>query len=216
MPVPAQNCASYPFFAEWEELIVFEQDGIEVRGIATHGFREDRVRLISPFKVEGADYLIGFRPALVVLAAAMIARRRSLEERGLTVTDDCRRMCANLFRLHSTKLRLSQEIEQAKSAFLNVFQPEIDQLKGQFQAARRAYRALLRKTSVNEEQSEQPDLSEQLAKRFAQKNARISETAYLKLKLDVEHELAMIQKRMIQAGLVEPTTQPAPFKLELS
>lgn len=216
MTVPAQNCDSYPFFAEWEELIVFEQDGVEVRGIATHSFREDQVRLIAPFEVQGSEYLTGFRPPLVALAAAMIARRKALKDRGLTVTDDCKRMCGNLFRLHSTKLRISKEIEQAKSAFLAVFQPEIDQLKGQFHADRHGYRAFLRKTSVNEEQSEKPDLREQLAKRFAQKNARISEAAYVKLKLDVEHELAMIQKRMIQAALIEPTTQPAPLKLELS
>lgn len=211
-----QNCDEYPFFPPWSELIEFEIDGVTVRGAATHFFREDQVRLIAPFEVSGEEYLIGVRPPLVVLAASMIARRRSLEERGLTVTDDCRRMCANLFRLHSTKLRISKEIEQAKSAFLKVYQPEIDQLKGKFQAARHQYRSLLNKTSVNEEQRETPDLSEQLAKRFARKNAKISEAAYLKLKLDVEHELAMIQQRMIQAGLVEPMTQLTPFKLELS
>jgi len=214
MTVPAQNCVDYSFFAELEELLVWEQDGIEVRGIATHRFREDRVRLIAPFEVEGADYLIGFRPLLVALAASMIARRRSLEERGLTVTDECRRMCEDLFRLHSTRLEIAPQIDREHKAYLEVFQPELDALKAQGDAAKRAYKALLRKLSNKRKNNEKPSFEEISEQVFIRKFAQNLDNRYERFKSDVEHELWLLKKRLIRAALKEPLIELQPLQLK--
>ena len=208
------NCDEYPFFPPWSELIEFEIDEVTVRGGVTHRFREDTVRLIAPFEVSGEEYLIGFRPPLVVLAASMIARRRSLEERGLTVTDECRRMCEDLFRLHSTKLEIAPQIDREHKAYLEVFQPELDALKAQGDAAKRAYKALLRKLSNKRKNNEKPSFEEISEQVFIRKFAQNLDNRYERLKSDVEHELWLLKKRLIRAALKEPLIELQPLQLK--
>ena len=118
----------YANFPTWEEVLKFEVDGVQVKAIATHSWRENSVRIIEPFEVEGRDYLHNFCPPLIALGAAMTGRARALAARGLTVRDECIRMATYTYCEHSMYLRLKPEIDRNQEAFYSVFRDEIEGL----------------------------------------------------------------------------------------
>ena len=204
---------SYPFFKTWEESLEFQVDGISVQAVATHSFREDRVRIVEPFEVEGSVYLQGFRPPLIALQAAMMSRRRSLELRGMTVKDDCIRLATNLYRLHATYLRIKPEIDDAKEKFLLEFRDELSEFQRQHEEALVKFyseRAFLRKRlragiiQIFEYNQTFNSLRNALKR---------STEPYQTLESKVNFELERIERVLIHARLTTPTFEPAPIRL---
>ena len=120
------DVSSNPAFAAWEETITFFIDGVLVEAIASATARQIRVRLTKPFKVDGEDYRIGFSPVLICLNEAMMARRKSLVSLGLTELDDCQNMATEIYRLHKTRLLISEKIEKAENEYLKTRKNELD------------------------------------------------------------------------------------------
>ena len=118
----------YASFPTWEEVLEFEVDGVQVKAIATHSWRENSVRIIEPFEVEGRDYLHNFCPPLSALGAAMTGRAKSRAARGLTVRDDCIHMATYTYCEHSIYLRLKPEIDREQEAFYSVFRDDLEEL----------------------------------------------------------------------------------------
>ena len=115
-----------PAFSAWEETITFFIDGVLVEAIASATAREIRVRLTKPIEVDGEDYRIGFSPVLICLNEAMLARRKSLVSLGLTELDDCKRMATEIYRLHRTRLAISEKIEKAENEYPKTRKDELD------------------------------------------------------------------------------------------
>jgi len=203
----------YDNFPTWEETLEFEVDGVQVKAIATHKWREEIVRIVAPFKVEGDEYLQGFRPPLIALGAGMIARRKSLEARGLTVRDDCIRMATSTYRLHSTYLRIKPEIDHAQEEFLSVFRDELDELLTESTNAQermQAERIVLRQ-KLRDKQLEQKEYQAILTR--LQKEAEQCDSKHDSLQFDVDDELRKIKTSFIDRAQQDKMDEILPLRL---
>lgn len=203
----------YANFPTWEEPLQFEVDGVQVKAVATHKWREEFVRIVEPFSVEGYEYLQGFRPPLMALGIAMIRRRQALEAEGLTVRDDCIRMASNTYRLHSTYLRLKPEIDRAQEEFLSVFRDELDVLLNESTKAHErmsAGRIVLRQ-KLRGKQLEQKEYQVILTR--LQKDAEQCRSKHYSLQFDVDHELNKIKMSFIHRALDERIDERPPLRL---
>lgn len=115
-----------PAFPKWEEAIEFLVDGVLVEAVVTATSRQIRVRLTKPFEVDGEDYRIGFRPSLICLNEAMMARRKRLVSLGLTELDDCQNMATEIYLVHKTRLAMAEKIEKVKDEYLKTRKDELD------------------------------------------------------------------------------------------
>jgi hypothetical protein len=193
----------YPDFPTWEEILDFEVDGLRVEAIATHKWREDTVRIVKPFQVEGDDYGYSCRPPLMALGAAMIGRRNALAARGLTVRDDCIRMATGTFREHSTYLRLKPEIDREQKAFSSVFRNQLEGLFNDYVRSQehfRTERLELRRKLYNKEIEPKPY---QLALTRLQEETQACQGKHHTLQADIERELEKIKTKIIRRGLTE-------------
>jgi hypothetical protein len=196
-----QNSEQYPYFSAWEEALEFEVEGVAVMAIAKHSSREETVRIDSPFVVDGDKYLIGFRPPLVVLAAAMIARRKSLELCGITVRDDCIRMARNLYLHHSTKLMIQPEVDRTQMEFITVFNSELTELSRQSTDAQEKLRFethLLRQEFKSNRLTSVEYNSMLLSLRAVAKPLK---DRFETLQRDVSYELECIERNLIHAAI---------------
>ena len=191
----------YPNFPTWEEILDFDVDGVQVQAIATHKWREDIVRIVEPFQVEGDDYRYSFRPPLIALGAAMIGRKNSLTARGLTVRDDCIRMATATYRAHSTYLRLKPEIDREQEAFSSVFREELEALfkedirtQAHFKAQRLELRRKLRSNEIDIKPY-------QVSLKGLQQQAALCHDNYYTLHRDIEYELKAIKEEFIYRAL---------------
>ena len=205
--------ARYDNFPTWEEVLEFEVDGVSVKAIATHKWREEIVRVVAPFKVEGSDYLQGFRPPLMCLGAGMIARRKSLASQGLTERDDCIRMAINTYRLQSTYLRIKPEIDRAQHEFLSFFQDELDSLLNESsQAKERLSRGrLVLRQQLHSQQLKQKQYAALL--KPLQKEAEQCERKHYRLQFDIDDELTGIKTELIKRALAAKIKQSPPLLL---
>ena len=191
----------YPDFATWEETLDFEVDGVHVKAIATHKWREDTIRIVEPFDVEGDDYGYSCRPPLMALGAAMVGRKKSLAARGLTVRDDCIRMATGTYHQHSTYLRLKPEIDRAQEAFSSAFRDELENLFNADTRAQEHFRAqkLELRRKLRDKEIEPKPYQEILA--GMKKEAEPSHEKYLTLQSKIARELENIKKAHIERAL---------------
>ena len=193
----------YASFPTREEVLEFEVDGVQVKAIATHAWRENSVRLIEPFEVEGRDYLHNFCPPLIALGAAMTGRARALAARGLTVRDDCIRMATYTYCEHSIYLRLKPEIDREQEAFYSVFRDELEELlkasvhaNDELVAQKRELKLKLRDQQIELRAYES-------VLKSLQKNADQCRTKHFSLEFDVDLELREIKSKLTEFALNE-------------
>lgn len=198
---------TYDNFPTWEENLEFEVDGIHVKAVATHMWREEIVRIVEPFEVEGSVYIQGFRPPLICLGAAMIARRKSLAARGLTQRDDCIRLANNTYRLEATYLRIKPEIDRAQEEFLSVFRAELDMLLNESNHAKERLRTgrLALRQQLHSQQLEQKQYAALL--KPLQKDVEQCERKHYSLQFDVDRELRRIKMEFIDRAMAEKIDQ---------
>ena len=191
----------YDNFPTWEEPLEFEVDGVHVKAVATHQWREEIVRIVEPFEVEGSVYIQGFRPPLICLGAAMIARRKSLAARGLTERDDCIRLATNTYRLEATYLRIKPEIDRAQEEFLSVFRAELDMLLNESNQAKERLRTgrLALRQQLHTQQLEQKQY-EALLKPL-QMETEQCELRHYSLQFDVDCELREMKMEFINRAM---------------
>lgn len=65
---------SYPTFSAWEEKLEFVVDGVVVKAIISHAWRNITILIISPIEL----LVWNFEPPLIALGTAMISRQASL------------------------------------------------------------------------------------------------------------------------------------------
>ena len=193
----------YANFPTWKEVLEFEVDGVQVKAIATHAWRENSVRIIEPFKVEGRDYLHNFCPPLIALGAAMTGRAKSLAARGLTVRDDCIRMATYTYCEHSIYLRLKPEIDREQEAFYSVFRDEIEELLRASAHANDELVAQKRELKQKLKDKEIELRSYESVLRSLQKNADECCTKHFSLEFDVDLELREIKSKLTDFALNE-------------
>ena len=193
----------YANFPTWEEVLEFEVDGVQVKAIATHAWRENSVRIIEPFEVEGRDYLHNFCPPLIALGAAMIGRAKSLAARGLTVRDDCIHMATCTYCEHSIYLRLKPQIDREQEAFYSVFRDEIE---GLLKASAHANDELVAQKRELKQKLKDKEIelrSYESVLRSLQKNADECCTKHFSLEFDVDLELREIKSKLTESALNE-------------
>ena len=193
----------YANFPTWEEVLEFEVDGVQVKAIATHAWRENSVRIIEPFEVEGRDYLHNFCPPLIALGAAMTGRAKSLAARGLTVRDDCIRMATYTYCEHSIYLRLKPEIDREQEAFYSVFRGEIEELLRASVHANDELVAQKRELKQKLKDEEIELRAYETVLRSLQKNADECRTKHFSLEFDVDLELREIKSKLTDFALNE-------------
>ena len=193
----------YASFPTWEEVLEFEVDGVQVKAIATHSWRENSVRIIEPFEVEGRDYLHNFCPPLIALGAAMTGRAKSLAARGLTVRDDCIHMATYTYCEHSIYLRLKPEIDREQEAFYSVFRDEIEELLRASAHANDELVAQKRELKQKLKDKEIELRSYESVLRILQKNADECCTEHFSLEFDVDLELREIKSKLTEFALNE-------------
>lgn len=205
--------AKYDNFPTWEEGLEFDVDGVRVTAIATHQWRQESVRIVAPFEVEGDDYVQGFRPPLIALGAAMMTRQKRLAASGLTLRDDCIRMARNTYRLHATYLRLKPEIDRAQEEFLSVFRDELALLHQEMIAAQDRLR--LGKQALRRQLHAQELDQKQYAARLKplQEEVGQCEGKHGRLRFDVDHELRTIKTSAIHLALAGKIDGWAPLSL---
>ena len=115
-----------PSFPAWKETLTFMVDGVAVGAIAIGSFREIRIALTKPYVVAGELYNVGFRPPMICVQASMLARREKLISLGLTEIDDCQNMATKIYRLHQTRLAISEKIEKVENEYLKTRKNELD------------------------------------------------------------------------------------------
>lgn len=193
----------YANFPTWEEVLDFEVDGVQVKAIAIHAWRESSVRIVEPFHAEGRDYGHNFCPPLIALGAAMIGRAKAMAARGLTVRDDCIHMATYTYCEHSTYLRLQPEIDLKQEAFYSVFRDDLESLlsesvkaKDHLDSQRRELRQKLRDKEIDLK-------SYEAIIKSLQKNADRCRSEYFSLKIDVEFELGEIKSGITHVALAE-------------
>lgn len=204
---------TYDNFPTWEENLEFEVDGIHVKAVATHRWREEMVRIVEPFEVEGHVYVQGFRPPLICLGAAMIARRNSLAARGLTERDDCIRLATNTYRMEATFLRIKPEIDRAQDEFLSVFRAELDMLLDESNQAKERLRTgrLVLRQQLHAQQLEPKQYAALL--KPLQKEAEQRERKHYSLQFDVDCELRKIKMEFIDQAMAAKVDQNQPLRL---
>lgn len=193
----------YANFPTWEEVLDFEVDGVQVKAIATHSWRQSSVRIVEPFQVEGLDYGHNFCPPVIALGAAMIGRAKALAARGLTVRDDCIYMATYTYCEHSTYLRFKPEIDREQVAFYSVFRDEIE---GLLKASVHANDELVAqkkelKQKVKNREIELRAYESDL--KSLQKNADQCRTKHFSLEFDVDLELREIKSKLTDFALNE-------------
>lgn len=204
---------TYDNFPTWEENLEFVVDGIHVKAVATHMWREEKVRIVEPFEVEGSVYLQGFRPPLICLGAAMLARRKSLAARGLTERDDCLRLAINTYRMEATYLRIKPEIDREQEEFLSVFRAELDELLNESIQAKERLRAgrLALRQQLHAQHLEQKQYAALL--KPLQDEAEQCESRHYSLQFDVDCELTEIKMELIDRAIAEKVDQSQPLRL---
>lgn len=201
---------TYDNFQTWEETLKFKVDGIQVKAIATHAWREESVRIILPFQVDGRDYHQGFRPPLIALSAAMISRRRLLAERGLTVRDDCIRMATNTYCYHATYLRLKPEIDRQQQAYFDMFRKKLNfllQNKNKAEVKFSSAKAELRKKLHAGQLA--PKIYQTMLEAIREEAEECSEK-HSSLLFDVESKLEKIKWKILDEALDPATCQYLP------
>ena len=203
----------YDNFPTWPEILEFEVDGVHVKAIATHMWREEIVKIVEPFEVEGSVYIQGFRPPLICLGAAMITRRKSLAARGLTERDDCIRLATNTYRLEATYLRIKPEIDRAQEDFLSVFRAELGMLLSESNQAKERLRTgrLVLRQQLHSQQLEQKQYAALL--KPLQKEAEQWERRHYSLQFDVDCELRGMKMELIERALADKINQSPPLHL---
>ena len=193
----------YANFPTWEEVLKFQVDGVQIKAIATHSWRENSVRIIEPFEIEGRDYLHNFCPPLIALGAAMTGRARALAAKGLTVRDDCIRMVTYTYCEHSVYLRLKPEIDREQEAFYSIFRDEIEELlkasvhaNDELVAQKKELKQKLKNREI-ELRAYESDL------KSLQKNADECRTKHFSLEFDVDLELREIKSKLTEFALNE-------------
>ena len=191
----------YPDFATWEEFLDLEVDGVQVRAIATHKWREDTIRIVEPFEVEGDDYGYSCRPPLIALGAAMVGRRKALAARGSSVRDDCIRMATGTYRAHATYLRLKPSIDQAQEAYSSVFRDELESLFTEDARVQEHFKAqkLELRRKLRDKEIEPKPYQETLE--GLRKQAELSHEKCFSLQSDIARELEEIKTAHIQRAL---------------
>ena len=193
----------YANFPTWEEVLEFEVDGVQVKAIATHAWRENSVRIVEPFEVEGRDYLHNFCPPLIALGVAMTGRAKSLAARGLTVRDDCIHMAIYTYCEHSIYLRLKPEIEREQEDFYTVFR---DKIEGLLRASVHANDELVAQKRELKQKLRDKEIElrayETVLKRL-QRNADECRTKHFSLEFDVDLEVREIKSKLTEFALNE-------------
>ena len=193
----------YANFPTWEEALEFEVDGVQVRAIATHAWRENSVRIIEPFEIEGRDYLHNFCPPLIALGAAMTGRARALAARGLTVRDDCIRMATYTYCEHSIYLRLKPEIDHEQEAFYSVFRDELEEF---LKASAQANDELVNQKRELKQKLKNREIELRVYEstlKSLQKNADECRRKHFSLEFDVDLELREIKSKLTESALNE-------------
>lgn len=108
---------SYPTFSAWEEKLEFVVDGVAVKAIVSHAWRNITILIISPFEL----LVWNFEPPLIGLSAAMLSRQASLEKRNITDTEDCLVKAKEAYLRHVAYLRLKPEIDVVQAEFIKKF-----------------------------------------------------------------------------------------------
>lgn len=193
----------YASFPTWEEVLEFEVDGVQVKAIATHSWRQSSVRIVEPFQVEGLDYGHNFCPPLIALGAAMIGRAKALAARGLTVRDDCIRMATYTYCEHSIYLRLKPQIDREQEAFYSVFRIEIDGLLKASVQANDEQVARKRELKQKLKNKEIELRAYEAVLKSLRKNAEECRTKYFSLEFDVDLELREIKSKITDFALNE-------------
>lgn len=203
----------YDNFPTWSEILEFEVDGVYVKAIATHMWREEIVKIVEPFEVEGSVYIQGFRPPLICLGAAMIARRKSLAARGLTERDDCARLATNTYRLEASYLKIKPEIDHAQEEFRSVFRADLDILLSESNHAKERLRTgrLVLRQQLHTQRLEQKQYAALL--KPLQKEAEQCERRHYSLQFDVDYELREIKMALIDRAMEATIDTNPPLRL---
>lgn len=204
----------YDDFETWDEVLDFEVDGVRVKAIATHRWREDSVRIVSPFEAEGEDYLQGFRPPLIAAALAMKARQQRLQAQGLTVREDCIRMATNTYRLHATYLRIKPQIDREQQQYARAHRAKLARsvsegalAQGRLSAEKSALRQKLRHQAMDPK-------AYQASLTGLKKEARQAQGKAYGLESDMEREFNKIKMALIHQALETASEAPAPLRLK--
>jgi hypothetical protein len=191
----------YPDFATWEEVLDFEVDGVQVQAIATHKWREDIVRIVKPFQIEGDEYGYSWRPPLMALGAAMLGRRSALAARGSSVRDDCIRMATGAYREHAIYLRLKPQIEREQAAFSSQRRDELQRLASEAARAQEHFRAQRLELRRKLQSKEIEPKAYQLSLRSLQEPAQACQGKYHALQARIERGLQEIKMKIIRRAL---------------
>lgn len=204
----------YENFETWDEALDFDVDGVRVKAIATHRWREDTVRVVSPFEAEGEDYLQGFRPPLMAVALAMKARQQRLQTQGLTVREDCIRMATNTYRMHATYLRIKPQIDREQQQYARAHRAKLARSVAEGALAQERLGA---EKSVLRQQLRHQGLDPkayQASLTGLKKEARQAQGKAWGLESDMETEFNRIKMRLIHQALETPSEVPAPLSLK--
>ena len=107
----------YPNFPAWEEKLELVVDGVAVKAIVSHAWRNITILIISPFELLAWT----FEPPLIALGAAMKHRQASLREKGIKETEDHLLRTKKAYLHHVAYLRLKPQIDAAQDAFIKRF-----------------------------------------------------------------------------------------------
>jgi hypothetical protein len=126
----------YENFPTWKEPLEFEVDGVLVKAVAVHSWRQEWVDITEPFHL-GVGV---FCAPLVCIGAAMLGRRKSLAARGLTERDDCIRIATHAYHREATYFRFKPEVDREQEEFLSVFRSELEMLLNESNQAKERFR----------------------------------------------------------------------------
>ena len=107
----------YATFPAWEEKLEFVVDGVVVKAIVSHAWRNITILIISPFELLAWN----FEPPLIALGAAMLSRQVSLEKRGITNAEDCLIRAKEAYLRHVAYLRSKTQIDVVQAEFIKKF-----------------------------------------------------------------------------------------------
>lgn len=114
--------APYPNFSPWEENFEFVDDGVVVKAIVKHAWRNLTILIISPIELLAWN----FEPPLIALGAAMLNRQASLQKRGITDAEDCLAKAKDAYLKHVAYLLLKPKIDAVQAEFIRKFAGKLE------------------------------------------------------------------------------------------
>lgn len=190
----------YPSFPALEEKLEFVVDGVVVKAIVKHAWRNLTILIIEPFELLAWS----FEPPLMALCAAMLSRQASLEKRGVTETEDHISKAKDAYLRHVTYLRLKPQIDATQEEFLRKFAGKLesrlllsDTVRARITLEKSAERVKFKAGEIS-----QQDYQATLKSLEAQSIEAL--LPYSNLKYKIDRGLEDIRQSMVDKALADP------------